>query len=46
MGEVEPGYVALARSGELARRAVAARGLLAHCGLCPHRCGVNRLAGE
>ena len=46
MVEFEPGYVALARSGELARRAAAAREVLTRCELCPHRCGVNRLAGE
>lgn len=42
----EPTYVALARSGELARRDAAAQALLAHCELCPHLCGANRLAGE
>ena len=46
MAEHEPGYVALARNGVLAQRAAAARELLAHCELCPHRCGVNRLSGE
>jgi putative pyruvate formate lyase activating enzyme len=46
MDEFEPGYVHLARSGELARRAADARELLARCELCPHGCGVNRLAGE
>jgi len=41
-----PGYVALYDSGELGRRAEAAWAMLAHCELCPHRCGVDRLAGE
>ena len=36
----------LYHSGELARRAKEAREGLRHCTLCPHRCGVNRLAGE
>lgn len=43
---MEPCYLALARSGELARRAQAAVARLAACDLCPRRCGVNRLAGE
>ncbi len=42
----EPGYLALYRSGELAARAKAAWAILAHCDLCPHQCGVDRLAGE
>lgn len=41
-----PGYVRLHESGELARRAQEAWQSLAHCELCPHRCGANRLAGE
>ncbi len=40
-----PGYLALHSSGELARRAEAAWAMLAHCELCPHRCGVDRLHG-
>jgi putative pyruvate formate lyase activating enzyme len=43
---VLPGYVALYHSGELARRAQEAWQALSHCELCPHRCGVDRLAGE
>lgn len=39
-----PGYLALHASGELARRAEHAWAMLAHCELCPHRCGANRLA--
>lgn len=46
MAGSEPGYVTLARSGELARRAAEARAMMAACELCPHRCDVNRLAGE
>ncbi len=43
---MEPAYLALARSGELARRARAAVARLAACDLCPRCCGVDRLAGE
>jgi putative pyruvate formate lyase activating enzyme len=43
---MEPSYLALARTGELARRAEAAVARLAACDLCPRRCGVDRLAGE
>jgi putative pyruvate formate lyase activating enzyme len=42
----QPAYLALHRSGELARRQDAAWEMLGACALCPHRCGVNRLAGE
>lgn len=41
-----PGYLALYRSGELQRRAGLAWDSLACCELCPHRCRVNRLAGQ
>ena len=44
--DMEPSYLALARSGELAQRARAAVARLAACDLCPRGCGVNRLAGE
>lgn len=37
---------ALLDSGELQARAHRAQELLAHCQLCPRRCGVNRLEGE
>ena len=40
----EPGYVALWRSGELARRAVRARSALTDCKLCAQACGVDRTA--
>jgi putative pyruvate formate lyase activating enzyme len=43
---VEPSYVTLYRTGELARRAEAAWDTLARCDQCPHRCGVGRPAGE
>lgn len=42
----QPSYVTLHHSGELDRRIEAARALLAPCRLCPHRCSVDRLAGE
>ena len=41
-----PSYVALYESGELSRRAEMAWQSLARCELCPHRCRVDRLAGE
>ncbi|MCF8062001.1 MAG: radical SAM protein, partial [Deltaproteobacteria bacterium] len=43
---MEPGYVALARSGELKKRAETAVARMAHCKLCPRACGVDRLNGE
>ena len=43
---IEPGYLQLHRSGELVRRIETAWAMLAHCELCPHRCRVDRLAGE
>ena len=36
----------LYRSGELLQRARAAYHRLRHCDLCPHECGVDRIAGE
>ncbi|MBM3855676.1 MAG: radical SAM protein [Verrucomicrobia bacterium] len=42
----EPAYVALHRTGELARRAEALWQCMGKCALCPRRCGVNRLGGE
>ncbi len=41
-----PSYLDLAESGELAKRAGAAYGLMESCKLCPRRCDVNRLKGE
>jgi putative pyruvate formate lyase activating enzyme len=40
----EPGYLALHRSGELARRAERALAGLALCRVCPRNCDVDRLA--
>lgn len=42
----EPGYLALNRSGDLARRIEETRALLSPCRLCPRECGVDRLSGE
>jgi putative pyruvate formate lyase activating enzyme len=41
-----PSYLELDRSGELRRRAARAWESLSQCVLCPHRCGVDRLAGQ
>lgn len=41
-----PAYQALFRSGELERRAAAAKRALQACRLCPRECGVDRLAGK
>jgi putative pyruvate formate lyase activating enzyme len=46
MTAIEPGYLALYRSGELERRAEALECRLASCDLCPHKCKVNRLQDE
>ena len=43
---VEPGYIALYRSGELQRRAESLEARLSSCDICPRECGVNRLEGE
>ncbi|MBA7606209.1 hypothetical protein ES703_13357 [subsurface metagenome] len=43
---MEPGYIALYRSGELERRAEALEARLSSCDICPRGCGVNRLEGE
>ena len=40
------GYQELYTSGELKRRAQQAFRMMARCQLCPHRCHINRLAGE
>jgi len=39
-------YLRLYETGELAQRVERAYALLEGCGVCPRRCGVNRLAGE
>jgi putative pyruvate formate lyase activating enzyme len=41
-----PGYLALARSGELEGRARALRERIRSCDLCPRRCGIDRSAGQ
>ncbi len=41
---MEPSYLRLAQTGELADRAREAVTRLAHCELCPRRCRVDRLA--
>jgi putative pyruvate formate lyase activating enzyme len=46
MKDIEPGYIALYRSGELKRRAARLEARLAKCDICPRECGVNRLEGE
>lgn len=43
---MNPNYLSLHHSGELARRAAEARARLECCELCPRRCRVNRLDGE
>ena len=42
---MEPGYIALYKSGELGRRVERLEERLASCDICPRECGVNRLAG-
>lgn len=44
--EYRPPYLDLHESGELRRRADALAGILSHCHLCPHGCGIDRTAGE
>ena len=46
MGNVEPEYVTLYRSGELSRRAERLEARLRACDICPRECGANRLEGE
>jgi len=46
MGQSWPSYLNLLETGELRRRAEAAREMLRACHVCPRRCGVNRLEGE
>ncbi len=43
---VDPGYLALYRSGELARRTEKLEARLGACDICPHECGVDRLNNE
>ena len=42
----QPAYLNLFHNGELERRVQSAYEGLEACKVCPHRCGVNRLAGE
>ena len=44
--DYEPGYLALHRSGELARRVELGLRELEDCRACPRNCGVDRMAGE
>jgi putative pyruvate formate lyase activating enzyme len=46
MRDIEPGYIALYRLGELEKRAARLEARLTKCDICPRECGVNRLAGE
>ncbi|MBI4297811.1 MAG: radical SAM protein [Chloroflexi bacterium] len=46
MTSMEPGYIALYRSGELERRARALEARLASCDVCPRECRCNRLENE
>lgn len=41
-----PGFVALARSGELEAKLALARAAMLSCALCPRRCGVDRTSGD
>ena len=41
-----PGYIALHKSGELARRAEVLEARLTSCDICPRVCGVNRREGQ
>lgn len=43
---MEPAYIKLQQTGELAKRAAQAHELLRECRLCPRDCGVDRLEGE
>jgi len=44
--DFEPPYLALHRSGELARRADTLWSVMEQCSLCPRQCGARRLDGE
>jgi putative pyruvate formate lyase activating enzyme len=46
MIDYEPEYIALYRSGELARRVERLEARLVECDICPRECGANRLAGK
>ena len=42
----QPRYIGLYESGELERRVERLEARLAHCDICPRRCGADRLSGE
>ncbi len=44
--DFQPAYLALERSGELARRSEQLYAIYKSCRLCPRRCGVDRTKGE
>jgi putative pyruvate formate lyase activating enzyme len=44
--KMEPSYLSLYKSGELAGRVAALEKRLEHCDICPRQCGVNRRVGE
>ncbi len=46
MSSYEPEYLALYRSGELARRAARLEARLAECDICPRECRARRMDGE
>jgi putative pyruvate formate lyase activating enzyme len=46
MSKIEPGYLALYKSGELERSAARLEARLASCDICPRECGKNRLEGQ
>src|SRR3990170_679478 len=46
MDSLEPAYLSMSRSGELAHRAEQARQHLLSCDLCAWECSVNRLEGK
>lgn len=43
---MQPGYIALDKSGKLQERINLLYGMLKNCHLCPRECGKNRLEGE
>lgn len=46
VSDFRPAYLAPGMRHELPKRAAAARGILAHCHLCPRACEVDRIAGH
>jgi len=45
VSRIEPGYITLYHSGELAERVRALEKRLEECDICPRECGANRLIG-